>query len=117
MIWFQIQNPFLIPSKVSVTPRASAATIGSPCFNPFQSQVWRWPGSLSAFPATVHWPDILFWRSPHGHRRTASVNVTQERNDQENMSSYCCTSWLAITLATPETVPVNSPAAAKNTGV
>src|SRR5215472_15242573 len=52
-----------------------------------------------------------------GYRRTASVVVPRNRNDQENMSFYSRFSWRSSSLATPETVPVNSPVAAKKTGL
>jgi hypothetical protein len=78
---------------------------------------WRWPGSRSAFPATVHWPDVLWRRSPAWPPPHRACDSTQERNDQENMSSYCRSSWRSASLATPETVPVNFPVAAKKTGL
>ena len=40
-----------------------------------------------------------------------------ERRGQRNMSSYCRSSWRSSSLATPETVPVNSPVLAKKTGL
>jgi hypothetical protein len=52
------------------------------------------------------------WPPPH-----RVGGCTQKRYDQENVSSYCCSSWRSASLDTPETVPVNSPVLAKKTGL
>jgi hypothetical protein len=111
------EHPFFRRSPRALRPERMRRPLGSPCFNPIHSRVRRWPGSQSAFPATVPWPDVL-WRlfpaRPPPHR---ACDCTQERNDQENMSSYCRSSWRSASLATPETVPVNFPVAEKKTGL
>jgi hypothetical protein len=55
-----------------------------------------------------------------GHRRIASVNCNSERTTN-SVYTYCSSPWpcssLPCSLLTPETVPVNSPVAAKKTGL
>jgi hypothetical protein len=57
--------------------------------------------------ATVRWPDV--WRR--------SPSLATPHRLCELTSSYWGSSWWSASLATPETVPVNSPAAAKKTGL
>ena len=50
------------------------------------------------------------------HRRNRACDCGQERNEQEDMSSYCCSSCRSASPHTPETVPVNTPVFVKSTG-
>jgi hypothetical protein len=58
-----------------------------------------------------------FARQPIANAALRLCDCTHERNDHENVTSYCRSSWRSASLATPETVPVNSPVAAKKTGL
>jgi hypothetical protein len=55
---------------------------------------------------------LTSWPPPH-----CVFDRSRERNDQERISFYWLSSWVSASLVTPETVPVNSPVAAKKTGL
>ena len=67
-----------------------------------------------SFPTDIRDGDRRELREPSVFAMDARPERAQR---SRNMTSYCRSSWRSASLATPETVPVNSPVAANKTGL